>query len=37
MIFRLERSLQLEELYESQRRLNAILLQRIEELEARTC
>ncbi|BAV77746.1 Arc domain-containing protein [Pseudomonas chlororaphis subsp. aurantiaca] len=37
IIFRLERSLQLEELYENQRRLNAILLQRIEELEARTC
>lgn len=37
MIFRLERSLQLEDLYEQQRRLNAILLQRIEELEARTC
>lgn len=37
MIFRLERSLQLEDLYEQQCRLNAILLQRIEELEARTC
>ncbi|AZD95308.1 MULTISPECIES: Arc family DNA-binding protein [Pseudomonas] len=37
MIFRLERSLQFEELYNNQRRLNAILLQRIEELEARTC
>lgn len=37
MIFRLERSLQFEELYDNQRRLNAILLQRIEELEARTC
>ncbi|AZD52226.1 hypothetical protein C4K19_0408 [Pseudomonas chlororaphis subsp. aurantiaca] len=37
MIFRLERSLQLEELYENQRRLNTVLLQRIEELEARAC
>ncbi len=37
IIFRLERSLQLEELYENQRRMNVILLQRIEELEARTC
>ncbi|AIS15508.1 hypothetical protein JM49_28655 [Pseudomonas chlororaphis subsp. aurantiaca] len=37
IIFRLEHSLQLEELYEHQCRLNALLLQRIEELEARTC
>lgn len=37
IIFRLERSLLLEELYEHQRRLNVILAQRIEELEAQKC